>query len=834
MTHEEEIITEAVASDMRNPRFDLAAARILIVRLSPFEDIQLSYSHLVLFDEARRALPDAYIDFGFLPPPQDRKELVANKIPWFFGRASKKAPSEFTMILISCAYTLELINLPWLLSQSEIPFSRAARMLEPQIPFLILGGSSAVTAGSLLAQEEGTLHNCLVDALFFGEGEGSIGKITKIAAQGLAHNASKPQILQEIAAKVRGFWSCETGTTAARALSENRPDILTNPLILNSAFADRAKLAITAGCVGHCSFCLEGWDRRPFREQSIENITAAALRLKKSTGARDIELFSYNFNMHHEIMEIIPAVGRYFQNVSVMSQRIDIMARNPSLLEAEIAIGKRSFTLGIEGISERLRAYYHKGIIMRQIQEAVSEILQKDARELKLFFIISGFEEENDFQELRAFFEAISQVKMNSRAHTRIIISAGYLVRLPFTPLQFAPLASDRNKLSNLKGRFESLCAQVSFEFRLAARFDEYWADQLLSLAGPSAHEWIIQCPQQNFVYDKQISRSLTDSLEQLLSLRRDYSTILGEKSESYRPCFSFIENDQHWTLLRTQYNRAKRNLESKIASQSHLSIAATDEKARKAIALIVAQENAKARFPSVVARIDQSMINAFSLPEYECSSLIRCISSLVPLSERAIFGSRNLIPNDEWISVLHPQGSMRIGIFGEKYFEFRGPSERALEEILERATHVLREKKKTIHSSNTDDPILRGLVDLELAKKIPSAEYCTLLYTCHSFDREAFEEIISLWLQEQGIAYTIKKKKETTYLISERSKRRKSVQGIQINTYSSNTRFTIKIGKKTNLAYFVEKLHSFSPLRLPCFKIELWEDGNHFSGEGE
>ncbi|HWP69211.1 MAG TPA: hypothetical protein VN437_07910, partial [Rectinemataceae bacterium] len=113
---EGKIIIPAVERDMANPAWDEAAARILIVRLSPWRDIDVSTPHLVLFDEIRSAMKNAFIDFAFMPTAADRKFLSSRGLPWFFGRSSGKSPSDFDVIMVSNAFALELINLPYLFS----------------------------------------------------------------------------------------------------------------------------------------------------------------------------------------------------------------------------------------------------------------------------------------------------------------------------------------------------------------------------------------------------------------------------------------------------------------------------------------------------------------------------------------------------------------------------------------------------------------------------------------------------------------------------------------------------------------------------------------------
>lgn len=839
MLQEGRIITEAVSADMENPSFEKAGCRILIVRLSPFRDIEVSYSHLVLFDESRRALPDAFLDFAFLPPAQDRKILTAQGIPWFFGRASGRSPAEFDIVLISCSFTLELINLPWLLSQSAIPSCRAERLERPNIPFLFLGGSSVVTTGSLIKIEKDQVRESLVDALFFGEGEGRIEDIVWLAGHGLRQKTPKTAILAEIASNVEGFWPCDARFTTLRALSPQRPQVLLSPLVLNSEYADHIKLAITAGCIGRCSFCLEGWDRRPFLEKPLAELSEAALSLKRASGATDVELFSYNFNMHREILSLIPAMGRYFLHVSMMSQRLDILARHPELLAAEFAAGKRSFTLGIEGISERLRRYYHKGIRDDQILSSVSSILRQNARELKLFFIISGFEDNEDLNELGTFFAEMARFRAEAHSPTRIIVSAGYLVRLPFTPLQFAPLAHDRALLESIASRFEALCGEYHLEFRLAVSFEDYWIDQILSTAGPLAYEWLSACPSQAFVYDGHASRGSMKSLNNFLWKTTNFPLLLAEKSAEYRPCFSFVESEDHWKLLRTHYERSVTYLHRITVPTPRRSqrpgapaTAVVGAETQGVLALIAAQEKAKANFPRVLVRVRESDALAFSTEAYECAWLLRALSAFVPGAERALFQCTRALPNEQWASTFSIANAPRFGLSGEKFFFVYGPDATIMGNIVAHASRALREaqrKQALLDQSQCQNQggSLRSLALLESIEevKVPlAAETCMLLCTLWQNDERIVSSAIQTWLGAQGLSFTLRRLENGyEYCISKASASKNSATFIQYDTSSSNINLRLRVGKRANLTGLVDLLHKEFPTEEIVFRIEGW-----------
>ncbi len=842
---EGKIISAAVVADMANPQFDGSACRVLIVRLSPFRDTEVSYAHLVLFDEARKAVPEAFIDFAFLPPAPDRKELSKRERPWFYGRASGRDPSEFNLILISCAFTLELLNLPWLAVQSGIPFSRTERRKMPSSPLLILGGSSAVTTGALLRTEGDRILDSLVDGIFFGEGEGSISELVKIAAEGVARAASHDAILETIATRVPGFWPCQTEHRTQRALAAKRPSVLLSPLVLNGENADHTKLAITAGCVGHCAFCLEGWDRRPFREQELLTIGSAARTLKKSTGATDVELFSYNFNMHHRVERIISELERSFMRVSLMSQRLDILARSPSILSVEIAAGKRSFTLGIEGISDRMRGYFRKRITRDEILASLSDIISRGARELKLFYIISGFEEVGDFVEFGQCVELLAAMKEAAHSNTRIIVSAGYLVRLPFTPLQFAPLAASKEQLSGMSHRLEELCEGAGIEYRLAATFEDYWADQLLSLSGSAAHKWILDCPNRGYVYDTRLPRGSSTSLESYLRDSCDFSKLLKEKTSTYRPQFSFIESEDHWRLLRAHYEKSRTFVEgrfkesaratptltaSPLSARVPLKTKTPDENLLHTISTIRAQEAAKAHFEPVFVRVSEREMMAFSTLEYERVWLLRSLAALVPNADRALFECKLELPDDRWAEAFaahtgqaHPQ----LGLCGVKYFSLYGPDGATLERVVAhaaRALHSLDAHLGSLIQSEMPGAVL-GLAGIECVVSPPHAEFCTLKYTSSTFDMNALTRLTGFWLKTNDLHFTLKTiVNGYDFAISADSKRKKSVQSLQIHTSSSGVSLEIRLGYKAALGTLSEVLSTALSNIDTVFTIVSWD----------
>jgi len=62
--------------DFENPLWKESDFKVLIVRLSPFLDVERSTPHSLLYKEIRASFKNAYIDFSFFPLDIDRKIFI--------------------------------------------------------------------------------------------------------------------------------------------------------------------------------------------------------------------------------------------------------------------------------------------------------------------------------------------------------------------------------------------------------------------------------------------------------------------------------------------------------------------------------------------------------------------------------------------------------------------------------------------------------------------------------------------------------------------------------------------------------------------------------------
>ncbi|MBN1687175.1 MAG: hypothetical protein JW852_11000 [Spirochaetales bacterium] len=497
-------------STFANPAWDRATLRVLIVRLSAYDVVSQSFSHLFLAQEARRASEKIYIDFAFMPCPRDRRVLAKSGAPPLIGCQSHLSAASFDALLVSWTYVTEIMNLPWLLSSSGIALYESQRTR----PLVLLGGSAALACAVLFSRT----GESIPDAVYFGEGERRVGEIL----QGLeaCETGGRKAWLAEAAGRIEGLWAPGGAgvVRAARCEGPRSDDLVTAYPVLPGPEATTARLQITYGCRFTCAFCLEGQSRRPYRELASQSVMQAALALKRHAGASKIELSSYNFGSHSEIDTLLLKLNERFDSVGVMSQRPDELYRHEGLLDLELAGEKRSFTLGVEGLSERLRRFLDKSVTATDITGVLKELVARRVREVKLFYIVTGYENSDDLAQFDGFCAWLGDDLHRAGRRTRIIFSANRLVRMPFTPLEFDPVILDRGRLDTILNQFSTAVTQHAMEVRTAEPWSDYLVQQLLVSGLQGIHETVIALAGRGVTFDGSVSAGTAAAFERVVS----------------------------------------------------------------------------------------------------------------------------------------------------------------------------------------------------------------------------------------------------------------------------------------------------------------------------
>jgi hypothetical protein len=547
-----------------NPAFADASYRVLIARLSPFRDVDRSIPHLFLFQEARRALPRAFMDLAFFPTEHEQRTFSDHSLPDLIGTQSLRSADEFDLVLISNAYTLELINLPYLLIHSSIPLYASQRGQE--WPMILLGGSNAMATQSIIRED----RDCLVDGIFFGEGEGRVSRIVSLLTQEARED--KQDTLRQAANEVEGLWVASSldVTTKAVCTPQARHLAIEYPL-LNSAKAHTASLQIDYGCPAFCSFCFEGYDRKPYREVPLSDLLATARLLKQAQGAQQVNLYSFNVNTYHAILPLLLELHELFHRVSLKSQRADILQHAAYLLEAEVEADKHSFTLGIEGVSERQRAWLHKSLPTADIVGLLERLFGQKIREVKFFYILTGHETEDDIAEFRAFLRQVKAIRRERNPGIRVMFSFGLLIRMPFTPLRYDRMFLDEQAWRPLVGFYKSACETNGFEFRLAFDWQTYCVTQVLALGGYWLNQAIVKLAEQGYCFDTVLPEGYWEQLHTLIVQAGHWNeTFLGEKGPGHTFALDFVQSSISDDFLYRQYQEARDGVDGGYCLGSH------------------------------------------------------------------------------------------------------------------------------------------------------------------------------------------------------------------------------------------------------------------------
>jgi radical SAM superfamily enzyme YgiQ (UPF0313 family) len=481
--------------------WDQSLLKVMISRLSTSLDVSNSYTHKILY-EIIGSCSETYVDMAFLPPPKDGQIFKEEGIPWLLGTSSKRAGGSFDVIAFSNSIVQELVNLPIMLEKSGIPLSKRERCEQENLPLLILGGANALFSTALAGDDP------LVDGIFIGESAEKIRNIFTIIRDGKRKGLRKKDILGELE-QVDGFFQPDSTRKVKKFTeyvlsAENLPSKM--PMMTEGDQPGRVQIPISEGCPCFCSFCAEGWNRKPYREYAPDAIEKSALQMKSALGASEVELYSFNYSMHSGFYTILQRLSKVFSTVKVTSQRFDHIADDPGLLQFLHAIDKTSITCGLEGISPRLRHYLHKSIDERKLRSSLSILIRSPIRELKIFLIATGLENEEDYDEFREFLTMLNQMMQSSGRKPRIIFSLTPLVRFPFTPLE-SENAPQPKVLHEIVHQIERLVRCRNMEYRISAELNDYYLSQVLVRAQDQRvlklfHE---VCAKTGFIYYREV-----------------------------------------------------------------------------------------------------------------------------------------------------------------------------------------------------------------------------------------------------------------------------------------------------------------------------------------
>ena len=475
--------------------------KILVARLSPESSVGLSFSHTLIEKILTGNFGEKVVTDLFFFPENNEFAGLRSRNARLVSKRNSVPLRDFDIIAVSNSVPMEVLNIYNILSMSGIALKSSERSSDPDSPLVIIGGINTPSISCVTGDPDGPSKDpaasgrffddgsgSAVDAIFMGEAEASLPDFIKLILSDPDWKSKKHDILKTASETISGIYfpaeyihkfECidEAGRREMILRSIEKKDggklspvpaaIIKNidalppfsePVSEEEAGSASVPVEITRGCASMCSFCKEGYTQKPYREKSKESIISCATAARQSSGIGLINLYSYNFNDHSNIHGIVESLIERGMVPRVKSQRIDRSVLMPNLIKTLFSMGSASPTFAVEGVSKRIRAYLSKNIDDKTLSAFSETVFISKPRQLKLFFIATGLENESDLKELSSMMSNLLNRRREHSPATQVVVSLMPIVNPQKTPLMFAP-CEKAEKLFTIMKRISQMFA---------------------------------------------------------------------------------------------------------------------------------------------------------------------------------------------------------------------------------------------------------------------------------------------------------------------------------------------------------------------------------------
>lgn len=220
-------------------------------------------------------------------------------------------------------------------------------------------------------------------------------------------------------------------------------------------FKDTLLLEVNRGCPHSCRFCAAGFVYRPPRQAALGELQS----IVTAASPKKVGLVGTALTDWPCLAEFLSWLSQRKTKFTLSSVRAD--AITPEFLGTLRNAGLRTLTLALEGPSARIRAKANKNLDEETFLRAVELAAERGVNHLKTY-LIAGWpgERDADYLELSRFLAEVcraGRVGGGKRGIGHLTLGVNPLVPKPFTPMQWAPMASQEA----LEARLEELAAMA-------------------------------------------------------------------------------------------------------------------------------------------------------------------------------------------------------------------------------------------------------------------------------------------------------------------------------------------------------------------------------------
>lgn len=388
--------------------------------------------HRLLSSEPEIAVERFFLGKGFVAPT---------------SADSGRDLSLFPLMAASVSFEEDFLPLLRTLAATGVPISRSER---PDYPLVLVGGPVAFLNPGPLAP--------LADAFFVGEAEAGFAEFCLALKRAVFEGVSKQDFLASVADMPGIYVPGRTRTPVRRVLALDPADstLLACPAASSftgpqAAFPDALLIEINRGCPHACRFCAAGFIYRPPRHARLADLQAIVER----ESPPKVGLVGTALTDWPELLPFLRWLAGRKTKFSLSSLRADGLSEE--LLGFLRECGIRTVTLALEGASERLRRAANKKLDPEVFLEAVERCARLGVNHLRVYLILGWpWEGPEDYDELEGFLARVIAARdaghgRKTSEFMRITLGASSLVPKPWTPLQWAPMASEEALLAAQK-----------------------------------------------------------------------------------------------------------------------------------------------------------------------------------------------------------------------------------------------------------------------------------------------------------------------------------------------------------------------------------------------
>ncbi len=171
--------------------------------------------------------------------------------------------------------------------------------------------------------------------------------------------------------------------------------------------------------------------QKPFRQHGVDYMVDFARRFQANVGGTELSPFGPDFPMQTNKNQLLKELLSVSDHIDTVAQRIDDFIGDDVYLMLQSAGGARSVTLGLEGVSQRMRDLVGKATSDAEVKEAVARGIRAGFRKFKLFMIIGlPGEDTGDVSRIMQLARDLADIR-DSMAATKVTI------QFSFTPLLY-------------------------------------------------------------------------------------------------------------------------------------------------------------------------------------------------------------------------------------------------------------------------------------------------------------------------------------------------------------------------------------------------------------